>query len=436
MWSALNMQNINDLDSLSQGNIWGDIWLPAEVDVSIRPGWFFHAREDHQVKSLAKLVDIYYQSVGHNANLLLNFPIDLNGKIAPTDSIRAMQLHETINRDFAQNLLKDSKVKASNSRSMAYSAENVLDDNYEHFWSSGEGVTTAELEFEFPQKTAINRIMIQEYIALGQKVEAFGIDFFADGKWQSVPTKEMLTTIGYKRILRFPTVEAEKIKIAFKKAKTEICITKVGAYFAETLLAEPEITRDFQNFVSMKADDENAEIRFTTDGSKPDKSSNLYTQPFELNSKATIMAIACDKRSGKSGEIAVKHFDLPTSAFKVAFPSDTLTNLMFDGNPYTSFWLNGKTKHIDIQLNKPTIISGIRYTPSQVRDATSHITNYEIYIDGKMVSKGDFQNIKNNPVEQIVRFKPTKGRTIRFVSTRNTDNSVNAAIAEFSLITE
>ena len=90
----------------------GKKWLGGECDVSIRPGWFYHKREDHLLKSLPHLVDLYYRSVGHNANFLLNFPVALNGKIAPSDSIRAVEWYQTIQNDLKTNLLAGAYVEA------------------------------------------------------------------------------------------------------------------------------------------------------------------------------------------------------------------------------------------------------------------------------------------------------------------------------------
>lgn len=92
------------LNDFTCGESDGDTWLPGECDVSIRPGWFYHPREDHQLKSLSRLIDIYYESVGRNANLLLNFPVDRSGRIAPADSARIMEWRRALDAEFAHDL--------------------------------------------------------------------------------------------------------------------------------------------------------------------------------------------------------------------------------------------------------------------------------------------------------------------------------------------
>jgi alpha-L-fucosidase len=228
-----DFESLNDEKSLKRGFRDGDIWLPAEVDVSIRPGWFYHASEDGQVKTVEQLTDLYYNSVGHNTNLLLNFPVNLEGKIPAIDSANAVQWYQKMQKDFSDNLLKDCKVKASHTRGPRFEAKQVLSDDYTRYWATEDGVRQAELIFEFPQTTAFNRLMLQEYIPLGQNVEWFCLDYYANGKWLPIDTDEPLTTIGYKRLVRFPTVKAEKLRIRFRVFKGTLCINQVGAFLAE-----------------------------------------------------------------------------------------------------------------------------------------------------------------------------------------------------------
>lgn len=230
LWSSYHTDyaTLNDTKALAQGFVDGDAWLPAEVDVSIRPGWFYH--ESESPKSLEQLLDIYYQSVGRNANLLLNFPVDQTGRISKEDSLRAMEWHQAIESAFATDLLKGSKVTASNTRSSRFSAKHVLDDEYTHYWATEDGINKAELVFELPESTSLNTVELQEYIPLGQNVKAFSISYYKNGKWLPVKTEEPMSTIGYKRIVRFHTIQAERIRIRFLIEKGTLCISRVGAY--------------------------------------------------------------------------------------------------------------------------------------------------------------------------------------------------------------
>ena len=228
-----DFQSLNDEKRLVRGFKDGDAWLPAEVDVSIRPGWFYHESEDGQVRTVEQLMDLYYNSVGHNTNLLLNFPVNQEGRIPSIDSANAVNWYQKLQKDFSNNLLKGSKVTASDTRGRRFGPKYVTDDDYTTYWATEDGVTRAELIFDFPEQTSLNRLLLQEYIPLGQNVESFCLDYYAKGKWLPIEVNEPTTTIGYKRLVRFQTVRADKLRIRFKVFKGTLCINQIGAFFVE-----------------------------------------------------------------------------------------------------------------------------------------------------------------------------------------------------------
>lgn len=435
-WSMYSPDKETDYHQSQWGMEDGEHWLGGECDVSIRPGWFYHAREDHQVKSLAKLVDLYYRSVGHNANFLLNFPVALNGKISPQDSIRAVEWFQTIENDFKENLLKGCYVEATNTRGSKYAPAKVADAEWDTYWATDDGVTSGTLTFTLTHATDLNRLMIQEYIPLGQRVKSFNIEAQLNGQWHPVQTLDSTTTVGYKRIVRFPTVKAEKLRINFTDARGPLCINNVEGFLAPALVTEPIITRNLNSEVTIEAGDKGSEIHYTTDGTNPTKEAPLYSAPFAFAQKGTVKAIAYDPAFDKTSPVSSKELDLPASEYKVIFPQDDKTSVILDGNGYTTFYLPQGKQELTLQLNQEMPISGFRYTPNQGRDAGGHIANYQFYVNGKKVSEGEFSNIKANPIEQTIHFPATKGNQVRLVVTRIVDDQKQAGIAEFSVITE
>ena len=435
-WSPYSYDREAKYNQAQWGMKDGDKWLPGECDVSIRPGWFYHHREDHQVRTVPNLVDLYYRSVGHNANFLLNFPVALSGQIHPTDSARAVEWYHTIQAELKDNLLAGVKPKASDTRGSNYKAVNVTDDSWDSYWATPDGVTTGTLTFPLPAGTQLNRVMIQEYIPLGQRVCAFAIEVEKEGVWSPVETSDTLSTVGYKRIVRFKTTQADALRISFTEAKGPLCINNVEAFLAPPLLEQPAIVRNAKNEVRIAVESEGAEIRYTTDGTEPTISSTSYTEPFVLAGKGTVKAVSCDVASGKVGPVATRRFDLPASDYRVVDPKDEKAALMFDGNGYTTYYLPDGKRAVTIELSAPHIISGFIYTPNQGRDAQGHIANYRLLIDGKEVASGEFSNIKNNPIEQEIRFTPVKGKKIVLQATRVVDEMKHVGIAEFSVITE
>jgi alpha-L-fucosidase len=212
-----------------EGHRNGKQWLPAECDVSIRPGWFYHANQDSLVKSSERLFELYFQSVGRNGSLLLNVPPDRRGRFHENDVNALRGFKRLLDQTFSRNFAKGAKVTASNVRGndRRFAVSHVVDDRKETYWATDDSVTRASLVLTLPKQETFNCVMLQEYIALGQRVEAFEIDQWNGNKWISVITG---TTIGHKRLLRFPQMTTDKIRINIRQAKACPVIAKIGIF--------------------------------------------------------------------------------------------------------------------------------------------------------------------------------------------------------------
>ena len=214
-WSLLNKEGNVTGNMLRFGLENGDSWVAAETNTSIRPGWFYHETENENVKSLSKLMDTYYKSVGRNSCLLLNFPIAPNGRIHPTDSLRGIAFKKMIDEIFRTDLSKKAK-------------------------KNEQGNTTL---IEFKRPTSFNRFVAEEDIRYGQRVKEFSLEALVDGQWQQLKDElaengNGLTTIGHRRIICFPTVKATKLRFTVTDSKCTPIIRKLGVYLA------PQISQD------------------------------------------------------------------------------------------------------------------------------------------------------------------------------------------------
>ena len=201
-------------------------WYPAETDVSIRPGWFYHQKEDTQVKTPEKLIDIYFSSVGRNSVLLLNVPPDKRGRIQDNDIKSLMEMRRILDRTFGRNLAKDAAVKATH-EAKGHKAGFVLDEDKMTYWTTDEGVESASLEFELPQARTFDVAMLQEYIRIGQRIEEFSLEGWDGKEWRPFARG---TTIGYKRLLRFPAVTAQKIRLVISSSRADPAISAFGLF--------------------------------------------------------------------------------------------------------------------------------------------------------------------------------------------------------------
>ena len=217
-WSTINVNEdftgpeLSRRD-LNEGIKGGNTWAAAETDVSIRPGWFWRESENSKVKSLQHLLKIYYESVGRNSLLLLNVPADTRGLIHEADSVRLMELRAALDEIFGVDLSKGATVESDNTRggSRRFKPQNLLDKDYNKYWTVDDDITAASFVVTLPQERTFNRVQLQEYIPLGQRVSAFSIDALSeDGSWKPIARE---TTIGYKRIVHIPTTTTTAIRV-------------------------------------------------------------------------------------------------------------------------------------------------------------------------------------------------------------------------------
>jgi alpha-L-fucosidase len=235
-WATLNAAGRfpgGSSQGLNSGERPGTDWIPAECDVSIRPGWFYHSKEDARVKTPAQLLDIYYKSVGRGACLNLNIPPDRRGQI-PENDVRSLQeFHRILQETFAHNLAERARVKASSVRggSKQFGSENLVRPHRGKYWSTDDSVTTPELVLEFSQPVSFNVISLREYLPLGQRIEAFALDRWKDGNWVEFAKG---TSIGNHRLIRGERITSDKIRLRITRAPVCPALCEFG------LFAEPE----------------------------------------------------------------------------------------------------------------------------------------------------------------------------------------------------
>lgn len=213
---------------LNTGSENGTHWIPAEVDVSIRKGWFYHAEEDTLVKTPDQLFEIYLTSVGRGSTLLLNVPPDRRGLIHEKDVASLKGFRDLLDSEFKTNLALNKKVDASTYRgkNKMYAPANLTDNDPDTYWSTDDEIRTASFEINLGEEKPIRYIILQEDIRLGQRVKSFMVEIHKNNVWEPVATA---TTIGYKRILKLKGI-SDKIRVTIKDAKACAVISNVEVY--------------------------------------------------------------------------------------------------------------------------------------------------------------------------------------------------------------
>ena len=419
----------------------GKRWVPAEGDTSIRRGWFWHESANNSVKSPNHLLQVWLESVGRGANLILNVPPDKNGHIYPADAEALMGFKELREKLLARDFAIGAKAKASNTRgnSAKFSTKNLFDGNLETYWTIDDNYKdTPSVEITLPQKSTFDMVRLREQIRLGQRVSGFKVYAWENESWKEILDGK---TIGNQVIL--PTkggkVTTDKLKLEITKTLAVPCITELSLLLRPIALALPKIERK-ENDVHIVSEG-GGTIRYTTDGSDPTDKSSEYKQPIPLPHGGTIKARVFDNEDNQSAVVAntigVSKADwkiIDTTA-KGSSPQNAI-----DDNPKT-FWHTHQNQEqkppqsFTVDMGSPCMLTAFSYLPRQ-DGTTNGMTDkyiFEVSPDNQTwekVAQGEFSNLRANPIEHTVPIKKVENpiRYFRFTGTRAIDkNHVSAA---------
>lgn len=417
-FSEKNPWKKNDLGSRSLVQQTGEsefYWLPAETDVSIRPGWFYHKAQDDKVKSPDHLFKIYLESIGRNSTLLLNYPPNREGLIHPNDVASTSTFYQRLQTALSVDFTRGATISASHS-STGHEASTILDDDPTSYWTSDAWQEKASLEISLPQPATFNMIALQEHIQVGQRIESFRIEGWIDEQWQEISAGG---TIGYKRILKLiKPVTCQKLRLNIDASRYAPTLTAFSLHYYQDSVHPPVV--NYQNgqlqlappheltflskrhTIKQEVDTSGYQVRYTTDGSEVSPQSPLYTKALELS----------------SGTVKAKCFvgqplrESSATVFKVHYPHEQVKVLE---RP------NKENQALVLELQQAQQVTGFSFTPGKQRKTRCLISQYSLYASNDQknwteIKKNDsFGNIVNDPTERERSFKATQAKYLKFV---------------------
>lgn len=410
-----------------------------EVDTSIRDGWMWRDDDKQAVRSADDVFDIYERAVGGNSVLLLNIPPNTDGRFSDRDVASLTEVGKRIKETYTTNLLE------------GWDAPEVLFDE-----STYTGIPVeSELIISSDKPATFNRLLLQEEVPnKGERIESLAVDAWVDGKWQQIIES---TNVGYRRILRFPDVTTDKIRIRILESRLTPSLATVKAYYYNARPPQLQASRSLQGEVSIypkKSDfkwknglkdaiknlTQGTVIHYTTDNSEPTVNSPVYTEPFVLNN-GTVKAIAV--LNGETGPVLVQRFGFIKDGWKVVDATTkndrTKPENAIDADPNT-YWVSDTTNmSFTLDLGKLQKVSGLIYTPQTVVDGEGMIEKgeVEVSVNGKKWQKVgvfEFGNLINDPTPRSYEFKKAvDARYIRIIPLTIAGAGNVAAIAEIDL---
>ncbi|WP_407500712.1 alpha-L-fucosidase [Elizabethkingia anophelis] len=428
--------NIGRRDRLYNGHFLH--YQQAEVDTSIREGWFYRDDVYQKVRSADDVFDIYERSVGGNSTFILNVPPNRDGKFSDQDVKVLSETGKRIKETYSKDLLQGAK-----------GPKQVLDHNDVTY----SLLNNNQLIIETPTPVIFNRIMLQEAVSThGERVESHAVDAWIDGEWKEIATA---TNIGYKRILRFSEVATRKIRLRVLQDRGSVAISSIAAYYYKMRPPQLTILQDKTGKVSIdekkqpfdwknqdkkdvKDKDKDFNIYYTTDGSEPGINSLKYNGPFEKE-QGTIKAVAILK--GDRGAVQTEVVGIAKNKWKLAESKDGTKNhsaeAAFDANPKT-FWQSENQnvpQNLSLDLGALYTLTGMAYTPQTAFGGGMMAKGIvEISADGKKweaVSAFEFGNLVNDPSKRSLYFKQAvKARYVRVTAQEIAGNSQALTIAE------
>lgn len=415
----------------------------AETNTSIREGWFYRDDTRQKVRSADDVFDIYERAVGGNSTFLLNIPPNREGRFSDTDVEVLKEVGKRIRDTYDVDLLKQ-----------ASGPEEVLDNDKNTYKEVSE--SDSEIVITMPIPIKFNRLVLQEAVALrSERVEEHIVDAWINGEWKEIAHA---TNIGYKRILRFPDVITDRIRVRFTRLRMNAAISKISAHYYHSRPPQLTVSRSLEGMVTIepqqpdfnwKKHGENSvgnlnagyTIHYTLDGTIPTSSSPVYEAPFKVENKE-INAVSV--LNGSKGALYKEQLGYIKKDWKlVAVGSEDAShkgNMAFDENPNT-YWQTQKSakgRSITVDLGTEKTLHGFAYTPQKEnKEGMFERGTFMISDDNKSWRKAEdfvFGNLINDPVKRYHYFKRTlKARYVKIEMTEAANNSEYASIAELDI---
>lgn len=417
----------------TEGTRDGEFWMPAECDVPLRPGWFYHATQDEQVKSPYQLLDLYYQSVGRGQDLDVGIAPNRQGLLDKHDVDALKGFGELLRSIFSKNLAAGATFTASNIRggnASLYGPAKLTDNDRYSYWATDDAVKEPSLVINMGKPTVFNVIRLRENIKLGQRISAFEIDALENEQWVKIGEG---TSIGACRLIRLQqNVVASKVRLRITGGAACVALSDFGLFREPAHLVAPSVARNRAGMVAISTESPVGSIHYTLDGSEPDLGSPVYSAPFELVTGGMVKARSFEEDKSSS-ELTTKEFGVAKRGWRIVADSkgnapgagveraiDEDEHTVWSTLKRDSSSVAGLPQDMVVDMGKEENVQAFTYLPRQDKKTDGTADRYVFYTgsDGEnwtKVAEGEFSNIRSNPLEQVVPLEhPVTARYFRF----------------------
>lgn len=410
------------------------------MDVSIRPGWFWHEHENSRVRTPENLLKLYFDSVGRGANLNLNVPPDRRGRIHEEDKKSLAGFRALLDELYSRNFASGARVESSSSWK-GHGPEQVLDRKRATYWAAAPEDKDPSLVLRLPEPAAFDVIRLAEPVQLGQRVRKFRVEVRENGRWSKWTEG---SSIGARVLLKGRPVTADGVRVVLEESRAVPALCEVSLWKHPVILNAPAVNYDRDGRVTL-ASAEGVVTRYTTDGTDPGPQSAVYREPFLLPAGGMVKAVG--EYRGRRSSVTAQIIPVPTRDWKVVAGERSVAapELAIDGNSSTLWHTHAAQGEIappqglEIDMGRPVNVASVIYTPRK-DSAKGTIDRYAVYLStdgsdwGNPAAEGEFSNIRANPVPQRIDLEtPVKARYLRFVGKRVVEGS-HVVVAELGVL--